>query len=79
MSARASASTNTQRIVSRIPLLAISLAALALILLAGAPLGWRIGLLPLKVSFILITAAGVPVANSVTETKRGVSGRSPIC
>jgi uncharacterized protein (DUF1499 family) len=59
MSARASASTNTQRIVSRIPLLAISLAALALILLAGAPLGWRIGLLPLKVSIILITAAGL--------------------
>ena len=59
MNARASTPSNARRLVSRVPSLAFSLAGLALILLAGAPLGWRVGLLPLKVSFLFLAGAGL--------------------
>src|SRR5438132_6967204 len=47
------------RIVSGSSSLAMPLATLALILLAGAPVGWRIGLFPLRVSFGLLAGAGL--------------------
>jgi uncharacterized protein (DUF1499 family) len=42
-----------------VPTLAISLAVVSLMLLAAAPLGWRVRLLPLKVSFTLLMDAGL--------------------
>jgi uncharacterized protein (DUF1499 family) len=59
MSAHASAPSSIRRVVSRAPSLAISLAVLVLVFLASAPLGWRVGLLPLKVAFLFVTAAGL--------------------
>jgi uncharacterized protein (DUF1499 family) len=59
MNTRASTSSSARRIVARAPSLALFLSALALILLAAAPLAWRIGLLPLKVSFSFLTGAGL--------------------
>jgi len=42
-----------------VPTLAVSLAVVSLMLLAAAPLGWRLHLLPLKVSFTLLMGAGL--------------------
>jgi uncharacterized protein (DUF1499 family) len=59
MNVRGSTSSTARRAISRAPSLALFLAALALIFLAAAPLGWRIGLLPLKVSFLFLAGAGL--------------------
>jgi uncharacterized protein (DUF1499 family) len=59
MSAHASGPSSIRRVISWAPSLAISLAALALAFLVAAPLGWRLGLLPLKVSFMFLAGAGL--------------------
>jgi hypothetical protein len=59
MNTQTSISSFAQRIVARVPSIALALAALALIFLTAAPLGWRIGLLPLKVSFLFLAGAGL--------------------
>jgi uncharacterized protein (DUF1499 family) len=57
MNVRALTSSTAQRVFSRAASFAIFLAAFALVLLVAAPLAWRIGLLPLKVSFLVLTGA----------------------
>jgi uncharacterized protein (DUF1499 family) len=59
MNVRALTSNTTRRVISRIPSLALFLDALALIFLAAAPLGWRISVLPLKISFLFLTGAAL--------------------
>ncbi len=59
MSTHTPTPSKAQRVVSRAPLLALFLAAIALMLLASAPFGWRIGVLPLKVSFFFLAGAGL--------------------
>ena len=48
-----------QRLASVVSTLAVSLAVVSLMLLAAAPLGWRLQLLPLRVSFTLLMGAGL--------------------
>jgi uncharacterized protein (DUF1499 family) len=57
--ARLAASGHMRKALSLLPRLAIGSAALALVCLAGAPVSWRTGLLPLKASFMLLSGAGL--------------------
>jgi uncharacterized protein (DUF1499 family) len=69
MNARAASSSFARRIVARAPSLALFLAALAMISLAAAPLGWRIGLLPLRVSFLFLSGGGLlGIASAILAT-----------